>query len=199
MKRKRAMLSAAVIAVMPILVIPAFGDSIGRISVPFSSGRSAAEVTSDQDFVSKVQIDTQFEIDAAKIAIQKTQNAGVKKFAERMVQDHTEAGNDLKSAIAGDSDKYLPKDTPVDPSAGDDLQKLQTLSGPQFDQTYIEMMIEAHEAAVRLFAVFEQTTNDPQLEAFTQKVLPVIESHLQEIKTIRQKERDEMRKHEKMG
>lgn len=200
MNLKDAMLSAAIIAAMPIGMIPAFGDTIDRIQVPFSSGRiSAEEVTSDQDFVTKVQNDTQFEIDASKIAIQKTQNSDIKKFAERMVKDHTAAGYELKSAIAADSDKYLPKQTPIDASIQDDLEKLQSLSAQQFDETYVQMMVEAHGAAVSLFTVFEQTTKDPQLEAFARKVLPVIESHLQEIKTILQKEMDQIRKHEKMG
>lgn len=199
MKRKGAMLSAALMAALTTGIIPAFGDTIDRISVPFSSGRSAAEVTSDRDFVTKVQIDTQFEIDAAKIAVQQTTNPDIKKFAERMVQDHTKAGNELRSAIAADSDKYLPKDTPIDASIGDDLKRLQSLSGNQFDNTYVQMMIEAHQAAVSMFTIFEQTTKDPQLEAFGQKVLPVIESHLQDIETIRQKEMDQIRKQEKMG
>ena len=48
----------------------------------------------------KAAISNLFEIQSNQLALQKSQNEQVKKFAQMMVDDHTKAGEQLKSTLS---------------------------------------------------------------------------------------------------
>jgi putative membrane protein len=151
---------------------------------PMSSGRSAAETVSDKDFVSKVQSSTQFEIASSKLVLDKSQDKQLKTLAQRMVHDHTKAAEDLSKAIASESASNLPKDTPMSSAMQQKMQQLQAATGKDFDETYVAMMVEDHEDAVKLFKDFEKSTKDTKLQSFAQRILPIIEGHLNSFERI---------------
>ena len=122
------------------------------------------------------------EVELAKIALQKSQNADVKKFAQMMVTDHTKANDELK-ALAAKKSVVLPTDIGSHKSTMDDLSKL---SGADFDKAYVKAMVEDHEEDVDLFD--DNTDNsDADIKAFTTKTLPTLKSHLETIKGIQSK------------
>lgn len=122
------------------------------------------------------------EVELAKLALQKSQNPEVKKFAQMMVTDHSKANSELK-ALAAKKNVVLPTDMGSHKSTMDDLSKL---SGAEFDKAYVEAMIEDHETDVDLFE--DNTTNsDADIKAFTTKTLPTLKSHLEMIKGIQGK------------
>jgi putative membrane protein len=122
------------------------------------------------------------EVELAKLALQKSQNADVKKFAQTMVTDHTKANNELKT-LAAKKSVVLPTDIGSHKSTMDDLSKL---SGADFDKAYVDAMVEDHEEDVDLFD--DNTDNsDADIKAFTTKTLPTLKSHLEIIKGIKAK------------
>lgn len=197
MKRLLPILSLTFTASFPLAALPAFaqasGESAPSITSPAMPGpgeesRGGAQPLSSSAFVTKISDDNTFEIEAAKIALQKTNLKDVKQFAERMVHDHTVAGDELKTAMAGEGVK-LPNVAPLDPSNQEKLTTLQRLSGREFDSAYIEIMSMGHEQDIALVKTFLASTQDPRLKVFAQTVLPVMESHLREIDKIRRDEK----------
>jgi len=123
------------------------------------------------------------EVELAKLALQKSQNADVKKFAQTMITDHTKANNELKELAAK---KNIKLPTEMSDSHKSDMENLKKLSGAEFDKEYVEMMVDDHESDVEMFE--DNTSNsDADIKAFTTKTLPTLKSHLQMIKDIQNK------------
>jgi putative membrane protein len=122
------------------------------------------------------------EVELAKLALQKSQNADVKKFAQMMVTDHTKANTELK-ALAAKKSVVLPTDIGSHKSTMDDLNGK---TGADFDKAYVEAMVDDHETDVDLFE--DNTDNsDADIKAFATKTLPTLQSHLKMIKDIQSK------------
>jgi putative membrane protein len=122
------------------------------------------------------------EVELGKLALQKSQNADVKKFAQMMITDHTKANYELK-ALAAKKNIVLPTDIGGHKSTLDDLSKL---SGAEFDKEYVEAMVDDHEEDVDFFED-KSNNSDADLKAFAAKTLPTLKSHLEAIKAIQSK------------
>ncbi len=123
------------------------------------------------------------EVELGKIASTKAQNPEVKKFAQMMVTDHTKSNTELKT-LAVKNSKTLP--TVLDSAHQSMMEKLNGLSGADFDKAYVEGQVDDHETAVSLME--DNTDNDnADVKAFAVKSLPIMKSHLEMIKNIQSK------------
>lgn len=138
----------------------------------------------DADFMTAADLAGLAEIELGKLAQTKAQNAEVKKFAGQMVTDHTKAGDELKAL--GKKKDFKPA-TELDSAHKLIMQKLQGLSGADFDKAYVDAMVDDHEDAVDLFEGQAKDGKDTELKAFAAKTLPVLRGHLNMIKDIKAK------------
>src|SRR5947207_611368 len=74
------------------------------------------------------------EVQLGQLAAQKAQSDEVKQFGQRMVSDHSKANDKLKQ-VATQKNINLP--TEMDSSSKREYDKLQKLSGAQFDREYV--------------------------------------------------------------
>jgi putative membrane protein len=144
---------------------------------------NALAMTSSAQFVEKAALASMFEVESSKIALSKSSEPEVKAFAEKMVQEHTAAGNDLDRAAKAGSTTYEV------PSAlgADYTQLLGTLaeaSPEDFDRLYIEIQLAGHKDALVLFSDYAQSGDDPALKSFAEKTLPTLKRHHQMIEVI---------------
>jgi putative membrane protein len=161
-----------------------------------SAKPSAAKLSSaDQKFVDKAAQGGLAEVQLGELAQQKSQDPKVKEFAQRMVTDHGKANDQLKS-VASEKGITLPTDLDAKDKAEKD--KLSKLSGEQFDKAYMNYMVKDHTKDVSEFQKESQSAKDPDVKSFASTVLPTIEDHLKQAKTIAPKERAEA-KAEKKG
>jgi putative membrane protein len=126
-------------------------------------------------FVEKAAQDGMAEVDLAKLALKKSSNNDVKQFAQKMIQDHEQA-NDQLASIAQQKGLTVPKKLDAKHEAM--LKTLSAKSGHSFDQAYAEHMAKDHEKAVALFKGAAQSS-DPELSAFAKKTLSTLEEHKQ--------------------
>jgi len=122
------------------------------------------------------------EVELGKLAAQRAQNDDVKKFAQRMVDDHTKANEQLKK-IADSKSIKLP--TEVDSKDKALMQRLEKLNGAAFDRTYMNAMVNDHTKDVSEFKREANAGRDPQVKSFAESTLPTLEEHLQQAKTTR--------------
>jgi putative membrane protein len=120
------------------------------------------------------------EVELGRLASQKAQNPEVKKFAQMMVTDHTKANAELKT-LAARKNVTLP--TGLDSSHQSVMERLNGLTGAEFDRAYVEAMVEDHEDTVELFEANADDA-DADIKAFAAKNLPVVKGHLDMIKGI---------------
>src|SRR5438105_13462235 len=60
-----------------------------------SSAASSAPSSADRDFMTKAAVGGMEEVELGRLATQKAANADVKAFGQRMVADHSRAGDEL--------------------------------------------------------------------------------------------------------
>lgn len=124
------------------------------------------------------------EVELGKLAVSKTKNADVKKYAQMMIDDHTAANNKLM-AIASSKQITLPA------TMSDDHKKhiadMSKMSGNDFDKHYIDMMVDDHGTVVDGFKKENENTKDAELKAFTGETLPTLTKHHDEAKAMKDK------------
>jgi predicted outer membrane protein/sporulation protein YlmC with PRC-barrel domain len=147
-----------------------------------AAAQPGAQVPAAADFVNRAAISNMFEIQSSQLAQQKAQNDRVRQFAQSMVQDHTAAGDKLKSTAQGIQGATVP--TSLDQPHQQMVQTLQSASGPGFDRNYVQMQVMAHRDAVSLFDQYAQNGDNQQLKQFAQQTLPTLREHLQSVEQI---------------
>jgi putative membrane protein len=128
----------------------------------------------EQEFVHDAMAGSMAEIQLAQLAQQRAGAPGVKQLAQRIQQDHQRASQELQ-AIAQDTGVG----TAGSANEGQDhLQRLQKLSGAEFDRAYVELMVDDHQKDI---GEFEKAARDTTgaVQQFAQKTLPALREHLQ--------------------
>jgi putative membrane protein len=128
----------------------------------------------DKTFVAKAAQGNLTEIALGKLAAQNAEDAAVKKFGQRMLDDHGKANKELESIAAN---KFtLPKE--LDEKNQATVTKLGELKGADFDRAYMKHMVMSHKMGSKLYESQQSSGQDPELKAFAAKVLPVVREHL---------------------
>ena len=110
-----------------------------------TSGEAASVRGADRDFVREAAITGMAEIDLARMTLDRSSDANVKKFAQMMIDDHTKAAGDLQ-AVATRHGIDLPAQ--VDEDHRDKAEKLGKKTGMDFDRDYADAMVDGHQAFV---------------------------------------------------
>ena len=134
-----------------------------------------AAQSADQPFVTKLAGVGMAEVELGTLAKDKASSREVKAFAQRMIDEHTKAGNELK-AIADRKHLAWPAALPADAVA---LKgKLSQLSGAAFDRAYIDAMVDGHRAALSDVRSEAQSGADPDVKAWASKASSTVQAHL---------------------
>jgi len=149
-----------------------------------SNANSTSSMTAPNDFMTEAAKGGMAEVELSRLAQTKAQDKEVKDFAQKMVQDHSNANTELK-ALAGKKNFTLPAALDAKHEATKD--QLSKLSGAEFDKAYVNAMVEDHEKAVNLFKTQSESGTDADAKAFAAKTLPTLQSHLTMIKGIQGK------------
>jgi putative membrane protein len=131
--------------------------------------------SADKAFVREAASGGMLEVELGKMAASQAANEDVKRFGQRMVDDHSKANNDL-SAVARQKNVALPDELEAKHKAVRD--KLAKLSGAAFDQAYMKDMVSDHQKDVAAFGHEAKDGSDPDVKAFASRTLPVLEEHL---------------------
>ncbi len=117
------------------------------------------------------------EISAGKLAQEKSQNDQVKSFAQKMVDDHTKALDELKQ-VAQAKGVTLPTEPDRQQKAME--KRLSSLSGDKFDKQYLEQAGDrSHKDTHKLLKQASTKAQDSELKNYASKTMGVVESHQQ--------------------
>jgi putative membrane protein len=139
---------------------------------------SAATVgATDGGFVTSAAMSDMYEVQAATLAEGRTKNPAIKKFAAEMVKAHTMTTKELTKALPASG-------VNVTPPAGLDerhkglIQNLDKAKPEDFDKTYIDQQVAAHDEAVTLFKSYADRGSNATLKPWAAATLPKIQGHL---------------------
>jgi len=121
------------------------------------------------------------EVQLGSLAVERAVSAQVKQFAQRMIEDHSKAGDKLKK-LAQQKKVTLPPD--ILPQAKQTKENLAKLKGAEFDGAYVKAMVEVHEKDVAAFEAVAQNATDADVKAFAAETVPTLKHHLQMIRDL---------------
>lgn len=142
---------------------------------------------SERKFIEKAAVGGMFEVEAARLAEQKASDPQVKQLAAKMMEQHRQANNELKQ-IADARGVTLPTQLPSKEQRKiDDLAKQ---SGQKFDEEFLKTAgRKDHQQDIKDFEKARRDTKDPQLQAWIDKTLPALHTHLAEAQSLSDKAR----------
>ncbi len=128
----------------------------------------------DAQFAQAAASSDAFEIQSSQLALQRTRSPAVRRFAQRMIDDHSKSTQQL-------TDLATAKGITVAPSLDPNQEHmLAVLQGAQrsFDTEYWRDQVTGHQAAVATFQSEISNGYDPDFKSFAQQTLPIIQDHL---------------------
>jgi putative membrane protein len=151
-----------------------------------TSGKQSAGIgDTDSTFVKKAAAGELAEVELGQLAAQKASSEEVKKFGQRMVDDHSKANEQLKQ-VAAEKNINVPQQL----NAKDKATKahLEKLAGEQFDKAYMRVMVKEHQKDVTEFERASTMVKDPAIKNFVEQTLPTLKDHLNEAEKIAPKQ-----------
>ncbi|MBB5326657.1 DUF4142 domain-containing protein [Tunturiibacter gelidoferens] len=136
--------------------------------------KAKAVTDDDKKFLAMAAQSDQNEIALSQLAEQKATNPAVKAFAEKMVKEHTQMTASMKPF----ADSWgLTAPTGPDPDAQKELDKLNGLSGNDFDKEYMDQMVTDHTKALKAFTTEAKDTKDVKFQAAVIKGKTAVAAH----------------------
>jgi putative membrane protein len=147
------------------------------------SNQPGQQAYGDQMFVHDTLEGNDAQVEMSRLAQQKSSSDDVKQFGEKMVQIHTELGNQLAPAA-----KELGMNAPDGPSkkAKKEIERLQALSGPDFDTEYILAMAKQQQHDLKEFKDEAQSGQTANIQQAAKQDEPVLAEHYQVLEKLAQ-------------
>jgi putative membrane protein len=98
-----------------------------------------------------------------------------------MITDHSKANDELKQ-IASTKGAVVPSELSHRENAT--IERFEKLSGREFEKEYVEHMVKDHKKDAKDFEDAVKDVKDPELKAFAQKTLSVIQQHLRSVQDL---------------
>jgi len=147
-------------------------------------GKVSAEMTSTtKGFVTAAAISDMYEVEAGKIAAERSANSAVKDFANHMVEAHTQTTDKLKSILANNDIKVTPP-TRLDTRRQNMIDNLRGAKAEDFDHRYVEQQEAAHEEARILMRGYAKDGDNASIKQFASETLPAVKEHLAMVEKI---------------
>jgi putative membrane protein len=121
------------------------------------------------------------EIRAGELARQRTTSQPVRQFAQRMINDHTRANQELMQIASRHG--ITPPSTP-DPADQAAYQTLQQLSGTAFDRQYLEQQYGGHVTQHAMYETAADRSQTPDIRAYAQRTAPIIQQHIEMLRSM---------------
>jgi putative membrane protein len=140
--------------------------------------------SSDATFALKAAQGGIAEVKLGQLALDKANSPDVKSFAQKMIDDHSKANDQLKAAAAKGRMTLPNTMNPKDQSL---YNKLRDLSGPAFDKAYMKAMVKDHEEDIKEFQNEANKGTNAEIKSFASATLPTLQQHLELAKSAEQK------------
>lgn len=142
-------------------------------------------------FLEKIVLSDMYEIEASKIALERSKVQPVRDFAQMMIDAHTSTTNELLPLAS--AAKVAPP-TALDNDHIAKLEELRNAGVEDFDDKYIDQQTDAHEYALNLLKNFAMNGKDAGLQGFASKTAPAVNAHLQQVKALDKSQADDVTK-----
>lgn len=153
---------------------------MGALTMAMLSAPAAAQASGSRqtrDFVQAAAQSDQFEILEAHTALAQSSDAGIRAFAQSMIQAHQDTAAHLRQAAA-----KAGLEPPKPGLSGDQsmfLAALQSQRGQDFDRTYVRQQMLAHQSALAVEQAYASAGDDQDIRQIAIATVPIVSTHLE--------------------
>ena len=186
-----AFISAATLALAACGHKTATTDATDTTSIKTDAGAAAADTNmtatapaSGQGFANAAAASDAFEIATSKLALTTSKSAPIKKFAQKMIDAHTDSTAKLKAAAGSASPAITP-----DPSFTSDqqlaLDGMKAATGAEFEKAYIEAQVAGHRETLDALKAYSETGEVMPLKSLATSLIPTVTAHFNMAKALK--------------
>jgi putative membrane protein len=147
--------------------------------VPVEAGKTTSISEDGREFVMSALRNGMLGVEASKIAQTRASDETVKSFAGKMVEQHGKANDEL-TTLARKHSLVVP--TTLSDDGNRKLEKLRDESAADFDEQYLELMVDTHKDAVDIYEKQMKRDQDAELQQWASKTVPTLRAHHDEAK-----------------
>ncbi|MGJ7513800.1 DUF4142 domain-containing protein [Pseudomonas baetica] len=142
---------------------------------------SSAFAQTPAEFINDASAKGMADIEASRLAHQKTESKEVKDYTIVVINDRTTANQHL-AKIAKQLDlPVAPREEVVDKAK---TLMPEAMDGTNFDEAYAASQVKTTQEAIEQLEQTAQTTDVPEIKAFAEETLPKLQNHLQMAKAL---------------
>jgi putative membrane protein len=145
-----------------------------------NTGKSA-DISKDRKFVRDIDADHNLEIRLGQLAEKRARDESVKQFGRRMVNDHTGLKERWETMISNSGMKFK---SGMGPRHKSKLDKLEKLSGREFDREYMTLVAQNHQDYLNYFRKEGRAAKSAPVRELVNRDIPMLEQHIQQAKQI---------------
>ena len=151
------------------VLVPAAAMAVALMMLP------ARAATGDNTFVTKAAAGGMAEVQMGQLAQTKGHSQAVKDLGARLVADHSKANDMLKPIIMKDN---MTMPTAMDGKAQAEYNRLQNLSGADFDREFVNHTIKDHKEDITMFQHEANNGTNSDVKNWASQQLPTLKEHL---------------------
>lgn len=152
------------------------------IAAIVASPALAAPTTHAADFVKMAGASDLYEKTSSELVLKDAKNPQVRAFANMMISHHKKSTADVVAAAT--SDGLKPGAPKLLPAQAKMIAELKAAKPADRERMYLKQQVTAHEQALDLHSTFAKSGDKPALKSAAAKIVPVVETHLTEVKTL---------------
>ncbi len=171
---------------MKLLLACASAFALAACSATTMGGDGPAEMAADATpsdalgYVSMAGSSDLYEIESSRLALQRGSSAGVRQFAQMMIDHHTMTTQQVMQAARA-AGMSPPPPTLLPPHRAL-LDELQPANGSDFDRMYLRQQRMAHRMALALHQNYARSGDTAQLRQTAATAVPIIQRHIDALK-----------------
>jgi len=174
---KKAMILAGVLGAI------ALAGLASAQTTPAPQGSPATTLNKqDTDFFEDAAQGGLLEVKLGQLAVKNATSDEVRKFGQRMIDDHTKLNTQLMQL--GQQRKGLTLPRALDKKHQDEVDKLAHYTGAKLDRENRSRMVDDHEKDVTAFEKKSKDGKDPELKQLAANALPTLQEHLTQAREI---------------
>lgn len=182
----RALLAAAALAASltgaPALA-QATGGGANRAATASDATAGASQLQrADRKMIEDIAQANLAEIATGRIALDTSKDERVRRYAQAMIDDHTQAMTEVQQLA---QTKGVPLPDGPDLKHKTMATALKAMSGETFDRQYMSHSgVGDHEQTLDLLKKTQREAKDPELKALAVKMIPVVQRHLNDAQRV---------------
>lgn len=134
------------------------------------------QMNADEHFLKDAAADNQFEIQAGQFMEKQAQDPQVKQLAQRLVQDHERAQQQLEQVARG---LNLPLPTQPEQWQQEKLQAMEQMHGQPLEMDFAFGQVGDHTTDLLKYQYEAEHGQNAQVKQYAEQTIPVLQEHLQ--------------------